>query len=140
MSISHQKNNNQPEALKAVDQAIRFRPDQTEFYLHKADIYSDLRKPQEMLDSLKPAFKLSPENPAVNHRVAQALYINGDLPGALKHAEQALLKKENGLNVDTDLKTRFLAAEVSYAMLRPRQALAYLPEALPDFGDDALKV
>lgn len=139
LSISHQKNNNPPEALKAVDQAIRFRPDQTEFYLHKADIYSDLRKPQEMLDSLKPALKLSPENPAVNHRVAQALYINGDLPGALKHAEQALLKKENGLNVDTDLKTRFLAAEVSYAMLRPRQALAYLPEALPDFGDDSLK-
>ncbi len=127
LSISHLKARNQEAALKAVGQAIRLKPDQANFYLHQADVYADLRKPKEMLDSLKPAIKLSPEDPAVNYRVAQALYINGDLPGALKHAEQALTKRTNGKDDQSDLETRYLAAEVSRAMLKPRQALAYLP-------------
>ncbi len=135
LSVSHQKAENHTEALKAVDQAIRLRPDQPKFYLHKADLYSEMRKPQEMLDCLKPAIKLSPEDPKVNHRVAQALYINGDLPGALKHAEQALSKKDSVTDENSDLATRYLAAEISRAMLKPRQAIAYLPDKLAASGE-----
>lgn len=135
LSKSHLKASNQEAALQAVNQAIRLRPDQAKFYLHQADIYAGMRKPQEMLNSLKPAIKLSPDDPAVNYRVAQALFINGDLPGSLKHAEQALAKKENGMDVHSDLATRYLAAEVSRAMLKPRQALAYLPDKLAAAGE-----
>lgn len=140
LSISHLKANNQKEALDAVDKAIRLKPDQARFYLHQADIFAGMRKPQEMLDSLKPAIKLSPDDPVLNHRVAQALYINGDLPGALKHAEKALSGRENNSNESDDHQTRYLAAEVSRAMLRPRQALAYLPDKLAVAGDPEQKM
>lgn len=135
LSLSYKKSQNQLAALKAVDQAIRLQPDKVSFFLQKADIFAELQKPQEMLDSIKPAIKLDPTNPAVNHRVAQALYLNGDMPGALKHAEQALSVKENNQEDSNQLETRYLAAEVSQAMLKPKQALAYLPDRLILRGD-----
>ncbi len=140
LSLSHLRADNQEEALEAVEKAIQLKPDQAKYYLQKADIYAELNQPQKMLDSLKPAIKLSPDDPATNQRVAQALYINGDLPGALKHADQALSQQENGLDEVTDHQTRYLAAEISQAMLKPRQALAYLPGKLIAMGEPEHKL
>ncbi len=118
-----------------MDRAISIEPKQTRLHLQKADIYRSMRKPEAMLDSLKPALKLSPEGVDVHHRVAQALYITGDLPGALKHAEQVLSSKETKNDPRLDQSTRFLAAEISYAMLKPHQALAYVPDQTPEDGE-----
>ncbi len=135
LSVSHQKAGNVDSALQAVDRAISIEPRQTRLHLQKADIYRNLRKPEAMLDSLKPALELSPDGADVHQRVAQALYISGDLPGALKHAEQVLSSREIKKEPRLDQSTHFLAAEISYAMLKPRQALAYLPDALPEDGE-----
>lgn len=140
LSISYQKTGSLDQGLEVIERAIKLDPKKTALHLQKADIYADLRKPLEMFESLKPALQLAPEHPAVNRRMSQALFINGDLSGALKHAEKALSNKDSNLDENTENSTRYLAAEISLAMLRPRQALAYLPERLGLTGDNAQKM
>jgi tetratricopeptide (TPR) repeat protein len=141
------------EALEAVQNAVIAQPEDIHLYIFQADLLSELKRPQAALACLEHAMRLmesqadktltqvfhlpqgwmpvkwyeSLRSPgAIYTRFALLLRSNGNLAAALHHAEKALEEAPH------DLSLRYLAAELSRALLNPAKALklAEIPEEI----------
>jgi tetratricopeptide (TPR) repeat protein len=131
LAQAHQQAGNLTAALQALDQAIELDPDQLALYMLKAGLLEALQKPEATLECLENALRLDSNNPELHYRLAVLLNGQGDLPGALTHAEaaaSALVDSKNIVPAQSDLahSVRLLAAELAYLMLKPQEAWAYL--------------
>ena len=126
LSTAYRQAGNLEEALTAIDRAIALIPDQPGLYEQKADLLCQAGKADIALESLRRGLRLNPMDGSLHYRLAIILRMLEDLPGALLHAEKALLI--GGEEEDTQMEgaLRLLAAELSAAFLRPKQAWAYL--------------
>jgi tetratricopeptide (TPR) repeat protein len=134
LSAAYQQAGNLDEALLAIERAISLMPDQPGLYEKKADLLCQAGKSDIALESLRRGLRLNPMDGGLHYRVAVILRSLNDLPGALSHAEKALLIGGDEEDVNMDGALRLLAAELSAAFLRPRQAWAYLEGGQLDGG------
>jgi tetratricopeptide (TPR) repeat protein len=124
------------DALQALEQAIILDGQRVDFYLLQSDLHEKLGHPEKVLESLNSALCLEPNRVDIQLRAAELLRQSGDLPGALLHAEQAVLhgvaKKGPGDHSETALlhSARLMAAELGNLLLRPQQAWVWVHDDL----------
>lgn len=135
LSQVHQVQGDQPSALQALDQALALKPERADLYALKADLLDENLQPEMVLDCLEHALALQPQHAGWHYRSARLLYELGDFAVALRHADQAVTLSMSGEDDNAEegsqaIDARLLAVDLAYHLLRPRQALSYLPGLL----------
>ena len=74
--------NDREGAQKGLDQALAYNPESPDAYLVKSQVYVEMEKNQQALDSLKHYFKLAPDSDDYRLTLAQLMMTQGDIQGA----------------------------------------------------------
>lgn len=69
-------------ALDGLDQALTFYPQSSDAYLVKSQVYVEMEKNQQALESMKHYFELAPESDDYRMTLAQLMMTQGDVSGA----------------------------------------------------------
>lgn len=97
----------QPEVLAAIDQA-RKEPDNFDAQLKAAELYYQIQRFDGAIEFLKKANQLQPENREVIVHLGNAYFDTGKYEEAEKLYTAALAKKEDDIDVRTDLGLTFV--------------------------------
>jgi tetratricopeptide (TPR) repeat protein len=120
-------------ALATVEQALSISENDLSLFRYKAGLLVELNRLAEALTSLETALKVEPHSEIacdIHYQAALLLRALGNLPTAMAHLEKVLASTESRPLGSIHPASRVLAAELSYAMLLPDKARAYLG-ALP---------
>ena len=117
LSNAHRQVGDSRAALQTLDKALSIEESSPILYVKKTDLHLDMGQPGQALGCIKGALDLDPTNSYLHHRAARIYRMIGELPAALKHAEQALVL-DNGASSEN----RSLAADIARAMLQFERA------------------
>jgi tetratricopeptide (TPR) repeat protein len=120
-------------ALATVEQALSFSYKDLSLLRCKARLLLDLGRLEDALKSLEAALEIEPHSEYtcdIHYQAALLLRALGNLPAALDHLEKVLASSDAKPLGSVHPASRVLAAELSYAMLQPDKARAFLG-ALP---------
>jgi tetratricopeptide (TPR) repeat protein len=128
LAFTHRQMGDSDAALSALEHALKMDANNLDYLMHKVDLLFDVGEYKAAFESLKNALRLDPLNAELHHRMAIVLQLIGYLPAALSHAQQALeiLEEADSPLSESNSRVRLLAAELSYLLLQPEQAEAYL--------------
>jgi Tfp pilus assembly protein PilF len=84
---------NYPEAIKIYNDAIRIKPDNTNGYIHLAQIYYELKDNDNWMKTLDAALKYEPGNFILLNNKGYALFINHRYPEAIEYYKASLKMK-----------------------------------------------
>ena len=83
------------EALDHLDQAISYNGAEPIYYLHRGNIYLEMKKYDEAIEDYQRAIKIEPNNPRFLHSMGLAYEILGDKSNAIKFYEESLELDDN---------------------------------------------
>jgi len=117
---------NLPKALETIDRAVQVDNADASLHFYKSTLLARLGRQQAAQASLEHAINLEPSNPAFHLHLAILLRSEGNLTGALSHADAAVAVTQETPFHPISRIACGLAADLSRALLQPDAARRYL--------------
>jgi tetratricopeptide (TPR) repeat protein len=126
LSTAYREIGEQQRALDFLDECLKLSPEKKIYYLEKADLLVAMQRYEDAKAPIEEAMLIDSQDAVSHYHMARVEHILGNLPSAYHHAVKSIYHADEINNGNFLHDARLLAAELSRATLRPRQARAYL--------------